>query len=146
MDIVLVRSVQNISFLFEIDFLTKKKEESTPNRVRQFGLFLDNNKLLGCKGRINNANVSKDSKNPMLLPTRHSIVDLIVRDVHGFHHLLFFYLLDCFFFLCIFWFLPYLDRNQMTIRPSQKLRFISLPKPDYLLCVDVSLFGTLLRG
>jgi hypothetical protein len=81
-EIVLVRSVQNISFSSEIDFLTKKKDESTPNRVRQFGLFLDDNKLLRCKGRINNANVSKDSKNPMLLPTRHPIVDLIVRDVH----------------------------------------------------------------
>jgi hypothetical protein len=58
-EIVLVRSVQNISFSSEIDFLTKRKEESTPNCVRQFGLFLDDNKLLRCKGRINNANVSK---------------------------------------------------------------------------------------
>jgi hypothetical protein len=77
-----IRSIQNVSFPSEIEYLSSKSQGSIPNRVRQFGLFIDEQKLLRCEGRINKANIPRESKDPMLLPAKHPIIDLIVRDVH----------------------------------------------------------------
>ena len=77
-----IRSIQNVSFPSEIEYLLSKSQGSIPNRVRQFGLFIDEQELLRCEGRIDKANIPRESKNPMLLPAKHPIIDLIVRDVH----------------------------------------------------------------
>ena len=77
-----IRSIQNASFPLEIEYLSGKRHGSIPNRVLQFGLFIDEKGLLRCEGRINKANIPRESKNPILLPSKHPIVDLIVRDVH----------------------------------------------------------------
>ncbi|CAB4022910.1 RNA-directed DNA polymerase from mobile element jockey, partial [Paramuricea clavata] len=77
-----IRSIQNVSFPSEIEYLSSKSQGSIPNRVRQFGLFIDEQELLRCEGRIDKANIPRESKNPMLLPAKHPIIDLIVRDVH----------------------------------------------------------------
>ena len=77
-----IRSIQNASFPLEIEYLSGKRHGSIPNRVLQCGLFIDEKGLLRCEGRINKANIPRESKNPILLPSKHPIVDLIVRDVH----------------------------------------------------------------
>lgn len=45
-------------------------------------VFLDKNKLLRCWGWLNNATLSSDNKNPILLPSKHSYVELIIRQTH----------------------------------------------------------------
>ena len=77
-----VRSIQNLYFSPEIGYLSNKHEQSMPSRVGQFGLFIDEKGLLKCKGRINLANVPTQSKNPLLLPAKHPLTDLVVRDAH----------------------------------------------------------------
>lgn len=46
------------------------------------GLFLDDRKLLRCKGRINNASLPLSSKNPILLPSKHHFSHLVIQSVH----------------------------------------------------------------
>ena len=79
---VWIQSIQNDSFSNELEFLKCDKQRLPPNRVRQFGLFLDENRVLRCKGRIEHANLEFDSKHPILLPSKHPFVDLIIRDTH----------------------------------------------------------------
>ena len=48
----------------------------------QVSLDLDDQHILRCKGRINNATIPESSKNPVLLPSKHHFSDLIIQDVH----------------------------------------------------------------
>ena len=50
--------------------------------VRQLWLFLDADGLLCCGGCIHNAPVSKATKYPYLLPSRHLLSQLVVLDIH----------------------------------------------------------------
>ena len=45
-------------------------------------LFLDEKQLLRCRGRINNSSLPQTSKNPILLPSSHRYVDLLIRHTH----------------------------------------------------------------
>lgn len=40
-------------------------------RVIQFNLFTDEDGVIRCKGRLNNADITQQSKNAVLLPARH---------------------------------------------------------------------------
>lgn len=50
-----------------------------PPRVGHFSLFLDDNMVLRCCGRINNSSLQPESKNPILLPPNHPFIDLLIR-------------------------------------------------------------------
>ena len=51
-----IRSLQGQSFSNEISLVSSGKERSTtPVYVKQFGLLLDHDHILRCKGRLNNA-------------------------------------------------------------------------------------------
>ena len=76
-----IRTIQAISFANEIDFL-RNATQSKPRRVEQFALFLEEKQILRCRGRINNSIVPPTSKNPILLPSRHPFVDLLIRHTH----------------------------------------------------------------
>ena len=55
---------------------------STPIRVAQFGLLNNDLRQIRCQGRINNSQLTVVSKNPILLPSSHPWVVLLVRQVH----------------------------------------------------------------
>ena len=78
-----IKSVQKVSFAKEIEFLQSKGGTSPPVYVTQFGLFLDNQHIIRCKGRVGNAPLSQENKNPILLPSKHRLTNLIVQDVHS---------------------------------------------------------------
>jgi len=79
-----IKSIQGSSFSKEIDFLsTRNSGSSAPLYVSQFGLFLDEQCILKCKGRLNNASLDLGSKNPILLPSRHRFVELLIEDAHN---------------------------------------------------------------
>ena len=80
-EILWIESVQTEKFANEIQFLrgTRKPKQE---RVEQFGLFIDEDGVLKCKGRIGNSTLPLSSKFPILLPSKHAFVDLVVKDVH----------------------------------------------------------------
>ena len=53
-----------------------------PLLLEQFGLYFDKDKLLRCRGRVNNSQLSLSSKNPLLLLCRHPLVTLLIRHTH----------------------------------------------------------------
>ena len=80
-DITWVRSVQARSFAIDRQTLVRGTEGN--QRVRQFNLYIDDDGiLLRCKGRLNNADISQESKNPVLLPARHRYTELLIRERH----------------------------------------------------------------
>ena len=76
-----LRCTQEQVFSNEIANL-KSKSSSRLALVRQLHLQLNDEGLIFCGGRIHNAPVSNLTKFPYLLPRRHQLTDLIVRDVH----------------------------------------------------------------
>ena len=71
-EVLWIRAVQASAFTNEIIYL-QRVHQTKPNRVDQFQLFLDEDKVLRCRGRINNASLQVvESKNPTLLPTSKS--------------------------------------------------------------------------
>ncbi|KAL9977059.1 hypothetical protein ACROYT_G014423 [Oculina patagonica] len=78
-----LQSVQASSFADELAFLTRKDPKLTPpTRVSQFGLFLDDDGIIKCKGRITNAPLSVSTKTPILLPSKHAFTNLTVKHIH----------------------------------------------------------------
>ena len=82
-ELLWIKTVQNASFAKEFEFLQSKKGTFPPVYVTQFGLFLDDQHIIGCKGRVGNAPLSQESKNPILLPSKHRLTNLILKDVYS---------------------------------------------------------------
>ena len=79
-----IKSAQLESFPTEIASL-QSKSPSRPPLVRQLRLYLDTEGIICCGGRIHNAPVSQSTKFPYLLPKKHQLTKLIVRDTHEKH-------------------------------------------------------------
>ena len=77
-----VRYIQATSFVRELEYLRSSGKQPILTYVQQFGLFLDDNDVMKCKGRINNSTVSLEEKNPIILPTKHPLIKLLVMHVH----------------------------------------------------------------
>ena len=76
--------MQAHSFATERQNLLHGYERS--KHVRQFNLYLDEDKIIRCKGRINNRDTTEESKNPVLLPSRHRYTELLIRERHDHVH------------------------------------------------------------
>ena len=74
-----VRSIQLNSFPNEYGKLIS---ENNVVYKSQLILFLTENKLIRCRGRLNEAKLPAHMKNPLLLPTRHPFTDLIINERH----------------------------------------------------------------
>ena len=82
-EILWINAVQKSAFTEELSFLKRNDSKSTPPiRVAQFGLFLNEDQTIRCKGRIDNASLPASSKFPILLPPRHPFVNLLVKQAH----------------------------------------------------------------
>ena len=78
------KRVQASSFPKEIEFLQRKDRKSTaPIYVNQFGLFLEEG-VVKCKGRLNNASLPANTRNPILLPSKHKFVQLLIKQSHDY--------------------------------------------------------------
>lgn len=78
-----LRSIQALLFAKEIEFLSARNSNlSAPTYVNQFGWFLDGDRVLRCKGRLNNSSLPLGSRNPILLPSKHPFVELLIREIH----------------------------------------------------------------
>ena len=82
-ELMWVKSIQGQSFSNEISFVaTGNARTVAPAYVQQFGLFLDDDHVLRCKGRLNNASLNLGSKNPILLPSKSRFVELLICEIH----------------------------------------------------------------
>lgn len=80
-----ISHIQATSFPEEIRRLSAKQCE--PNQlISQLNLFLDKNKLIRCEGRLEHSALPTDAKTPVLLPSRHHLTDLIIRNRHEIVH------------------------------------------------------------
>ena len=79
-----IRAVQAECFSKEIEFIARKSKVGSrpPTYVSQFNLFLDDDDILRCRTRINNASISDASKRPILMPRDHHYSKLIIRESH----------------------------------------------------------------
>lgn len=74
-------SVQLRCFEKEVLYLLTHRG-ACPILVHQFNLYLDDDQLMRCQGRIGNSELAFTSKKPALLPTRHPFVTLLIRRAH----------------------------------------------------------------
>ncbi|CAB4025225.1 Hypothetical predicted protein [Paramuricea clavata] len=56
--------------------------EIPPQYLTQFGLYTDENHVIRCKGRLNNSSLGLGSRHPILLPSKHRVVELLIREAH----------------------------------------------------------------
>ena len=81
-EIMWIRSIQEHSFAAELKSLDNPTNQPKTLYVHQFGLYLDSNHILKCKGRINNSALSLSEKNPIFLPSKHPFIKLLVFFSH----------------------------------------------------------------
>ena len=69
-----------------LDHLLKSKGEE-PHLVRQLGLFLGQENLVRCQGRIDESRVAENAKKTILLPSKHRFTELVIVEHHeSVHH------------------------------------------------------------
>lgn len=76
-----IRTVQAKAFSSEISNVQKGLEVK-PHRVDQFAWYFDENHVMRCRGIINNSSLQPESKHPILLPSNHPFVELLIRQNH----------------------------------------------------------------
>ena len=76
-----IHSIQSLAFSCEIQYLLKPTGTRLP-LIAQFGLFIDANQELRCRGRINCSQLPLSGKQPMLLPPNHYFVTLLICHAH----------------------------------------------------------------
>jgi hypothetical protein len=74
-----LKSIQKKHFNSEIDSIQKGK---STNFKKQLGLFIDNQGLLRCKSRLENAELSESARYPILLPRHDRFTELIIMKTH----------------------------------------------------------------
>ena len=76
-----LKSIQLSSFPEEIRRLNSSHKN--PNQlISQLNLFLDVNKIIRCKGRLEYSTISTETKEPILLPSKHRFTELIIKEEH----------------------------------------------------------------
>lgn len=75
------RLIQAEQFGAEIKRILSNDKVKT-NKIAALNPFIDKDGLLRVGGRLCNAKISIDKKYPILLPSRHCVTDLIIRETH----------------------------------------------------------------
>ena len=71
------------------DFCNRKQDVKKTNKgwnLAKFSPFSDEKGLIRIRGRIKHANLSFEQRHPILLSTRHEMVNLILQDLHQEHN------------------------------------------------------------
>jgi hypothetical protein len=75
-----LRTVQSNVFAKEFESI---KTGCASNYVRQFNLYVDEQGILRCRGRIGNSSLPSETVNPVFLPNNHHFTELIIKEVHS---------------------------------------------------------------
>ena len=79
-----IHRIQQEAYGKEHEYLNSpalQRRAPQPTLVRQLGLCLTDN-LIQCAGRLQNAQIPDDARRPILLPPKHRVTELIIRDEH----------------------------------------------------------------
>ena len=76
-----IKDVQSATCSKDLECLLTPNCTLTPY-VKQFNLFLDEQSVIRCKGRLDNSELDGACKTPILLPSRHRLTELIIQDCH----------------------------------------------------------------
>lgn len=79
----LVRLAQREIFSDEINSLVKGQTISKQSPLRSLAPFVDSAGLVRVGGRLSNAPISYNKRHPLLLPSKHALTDLIIRNEHS---------------------------------------------------------------
>jgi len=79
-----IKSAQQKKYHNELANLQSKSSARLP-LVRQLRLYLNQDNIICCGGRVHNAPISLQAKFPYLLPQKHQLTELIVQDIHQKH-------------------------------------------------------------
>ncbi|XP_044582954.1 uncharacterized protein LOC123263974 [Cotesia glomerata] len=80
-EIKILTMIQNEQYHYEIEQI-KETGETKNLRLRCLNPFIDSDGLLRVGGRLKHAPISFSKKHPILLPSRHYVTDLIIRETH----------------------------------------------------------------
>ena len=78
---LLISNAQKTHYGDIFDYFQKLSKRPIPTLVKQLKLYIENN-LIRCKGRLEKTKLSSNSKNPILLPRKFSLTNLIIKQYH----------------------------------------------------------------
>ncbi|XP_011165208.1 uncharacterized protein LOC105199705 [Solenopsis invicta] len=78
----LIHTTQSNEFAAELSDLQASRRVSTKSKLITLNPFLDENGIIRVGGRLRHANVDQSIKHPIVLPAKHPLTDLIIRDCH----------------------------------------------------------------
>ncbi|XP_076247806.1 uncharacterized protein LOC143187478 [Calliopsis andreniformis] len=78
----LIRLAQREIFNNEIEALRKDHMVPKQSSLLSLSPFLDNSGLIRVGGRLNNASIAYSKKHPIVLPAKHVLTDLIIKNEH----------------------------------------------------------------
>lgn len=78
----IIRKVQMDSFLQELKDLQKKGIIDTKSPLQQLNPFIDQDGLIRVEGRLTHAEIPRTQQHPVVLPAKHHITTIIMRDEH----------------------------------------------------------------
>ena len=79
---MLIRSAQHRHLGLELAYLKSKKKVSRPALVSQLDLFLDQEGIIRCGGRLQNALICESAKHPIFIPKESDLARLIIVNIH----------------------------------------------------------------
>ena len=79
---LLLKVTQQITYKQEISYLKNSDKFKESAIVRQFNLYLNNEDLLRCRGRLQYTDLPHDTKFPILIPKDNYLTTLIVQSMH----------------------------------------------------------------
>lgn len=81
-ELAIIRNVQMERFAGEIQSLRKKQSIKKTSTLLKLSPFLDDNNVLRVGGRLKNSDLPYEAKHQILLPNKHSVSELIVKNAH----------------------------------------------------------------
>ncbi|XP_011702045.1 PREDICTED: uncharacterized protein LOC105458437 [Wasmannia auropunctata] len=80
---VIIRWVQQVAFPTEFRCLSESRPSGPQkSQLRSLAAFLDGEQVIRVGGRLRHAEVNAEQKNPIVLPAKHHVTSIILRDRH----------------------------------------------------------------
>ncbi len=75
-----IKHAQQITYTDQLQCIKRRERDPL---IQDLGLFMDNDGLLRCRGRLKNISFGDCTKFPILLPRKHELTKLIIMDIHN---------------------------------------------------------------
>ena len=85
-EVLWIQATQRNSFPEELKLLFELGTDGMTNpksKIKQFGLYIDDEGMMRSRGRINASSLPPNSKNPLFLPSKHPFVELLILHTHN---------------------------------------------------------------